>query len=209
MQLVVLADESLKKELLSNGKRDEADVEWIESPDQFSISKKADVCCDLLFDGSPGRIEALKNISQTVIINSVVKTLADVEPSFIRINGWPGFLKNATTEANCGDEYKMEHAEIFFSAFNKKVEWTPDEPGFISARIVAMIINEAYLALGEGVSTKSEIDIAMKLGTNYPYGPFEWAEMIGIKNIYSLLGELSKTNSRYQPAMLLEKEATN
>ena len=49
----------------------------------------------------------------------------------------------------------------------------PDIPGFISARVVSMIINEAYFALEEEVSSKEEIDTAMKLGTNYPYGPFD------------------------------------
>ena len=40
-----------------------------------------------------------------------------------------------------------------------------------------------FLQLGENVSTRDEIDTAMKLGTNYPFGPFEWAEKIGLKNI--------------------------
>jgi 3-hydroxybutyryl-CoA dehydrogenase len=71
---------------------------------------------------------------------------------------------------------------------------------------VAMIINEAWLSFGEGVSAKEEIDVAMKLGTNYPYGPFEWCNIIGPKKVYSLLNELSKTNLRYQPASLLKEE---
>jgi 3-hydroxybutyryl-CoA dehydrogenase len=73
--------------------------------------------------------------------------------------------------------------------------------------VLAMIINEAWFTLGENVSTKQEIDTAMKLGTNYPYGPFEWCNKIGIKNIYSLLKKLSENNARYKPAPLLEKEA--
>ncbi|TMI92961.1 MAG: hypothetical protein E6H08_11285 [Bacteroidetes bacterium] len=83
----------------------------------------------------------------------------------------------------------------------------PDVKGFISPRVVSMIINEAYFALEENVSKKEEIDIAMKLGTNYPYGPFEWSKKIGLKNIAALLTELSKTEKRYQPADLLLKEA--
>ena len=82
-----------------------------------------------------------------------------------------------------------------------------DEPGFISARVIAMIINEAYFALGDDISSKTEIDIAMKLGTNYPYGPFEWAELIGEENILSLLQKLAETDTRYQPAALLIAEA--
>ena len=47
----------------------------------------------------------------------------------------------------------------------------------------------------------------MRLGTNYPYGPFEWSKKIGLKNIATLLTELSLTEKRYHPADLLLKEA--
>jgi len=100
-------------------------------------------------------------------------------------------------------------AEKIFSALNRKTKWVTGIAGFISARVVAAIINEAYYALEQNVSTKEEIDIAMKLGTNYPYGPFEWADKIGLKNIYDLLITLSGTEKRYQPAVLLQKEAVN
>jgi len=82
-----------------------------------------------------------------------------------------------------------------------------DEPGLISARIIAMIINEAYFANAENVSTEKEIDTAMKLGTNYPYGPFEWADKIGVKNIYVLLEKLSINDPRYHPSALLHAAA--
>jgi 3-hydroxybutyryl-CoA dehydrogenase len=61
--------------------------------------------------------------------------------------------------------------------------------------------------LEEKVSTKEEIDTAMKLGTSYPYGPFEWSRKIGVKNIFELLSVLAKTNARYEPAALLKDEA--
>src|SRR6185295_9955290 len=110
-------------------------------------------------------------------------------------------------EASCSNESVKNKAATIINALNRKIEWTPDIPGFISARVLSMIINEAYFTLGEEVSSKKEIDIAMKLGTNYPYGPFEWSEKIGLINIYSLLAELSKTSKRYEPAPLLIKEA--
>jgi 3-hydroxybutyryl-CoA dehydrogenase len=69
-----------------------------------------------------------------------------------------------------------------------------------------MIINEAYFALEAGVSSKKEIDIAMKLGTNYPFGPFEWSEKIGLKKIITLLDTLSVSDSRYTPSSLMKKE---
>jgi len=87
--------------------------------------------------------------------------------------------------------------------------WVPDEPGMIAARIIVMIINEAYFALSENISTKEEIDIAMKLGTNYPYGPFEWSAKIGLQNVYALLKHLNKKESRYEIAPLLIEECKN
>jgi len=48
----------------------------------------------------------------------------------------------------------------------------------------------------------------MKLGTNYPYGPLEWAAKIGLKNIYAVLQKLSLTDKRYAPSLLLTAAAT-
>ena len=94
-------------------------------------------------------------------------------------------------------------ATIVLEKLNKNPIAVADEPGLVAAKIIAMIINEAWFALGDGVSDKPAIDIAMKLGTNYPYGPFEWAEKIGLNNIYTLLQKLSLTDTRYQPSPML------
>ncbi len=75
--------------------------------------------------------------------------------------------------------------------FGRRVEWLPDEPGFVTPRVISMIINEAYFAFAEGVSTPEEIDTAMKLGTNYPYGPIEWGNRIGLQNVVRLLKKLA------------------
>ena len=71
-----------------------------------------------------------------------------------------------------------------------------------------MIINEAWFAVGDEVSSREEIDTAMKLGTNYPFGPFEWGNKIGMQNILALLQRLYLTDSRYKPSQLLIKEAS-
>ncbi|RYG41719.1 MAG: hypothetical protein EOO01_24540 [Chitinophagaceae bacterium] len=98
-------------------------------------------------------------------------------------------------------------ATELFVLLGRKAEWVPDISGFITARVVATIINEAFFALEEDISTEEEIDTAMKLGTNYPFGPFEWGEKIGLAGVYSLLAGLAKRESRYQPCKLLEKKA--
>jgi 3-hydroxybutyryl-CoA dehydrogenase len=79
-----------------------------------------------------------------------------------------------------------------------------DEIGMISPRVVSMIINEAFFAINEEVSTKEEINTAMKLGTNYPFGPFEWCDKIGLNNVKILLAELAKNDLRYTIAPALK-----
>ena len=206
MRLVVLADEILKEELLNDSATREVEIIWIDNVDEFSNNTNADGYIDLVFDNTNQRIELLKDFSQPVIVNSVTHTLRDINAPFARINAWPGFLKRSVVEASCNSNSLKEKTERIFNGLNKKPEWVPDEPGFITARVIAMIINEAWYALEEGISTKEEIDIAMRLGTNYPYGPFEWGNQIGLKNIYALLDKLGKSNNRYQPAALMKKQ---
>jgi 3-hydroxybutyryl-CoA dehydrogenase len=72
-----------------------------------------------------------------------------------------------------------------------------------------MIINEAFFAMQEGVAPAREIDTAMKLGTNYPRGPVEWAERIGVSQVVALLSALHQSfgEDRYRVAPLLRKSA--
>jgi 3-hydroxybutyryl-CoA dehydrogenase len=69
-----------------------------------------------------------------------------------------------------------------------------------------MIINEACYTVQEGTATIADIDTAMKLGTNYPFGPFEWANKIGVKHVYeTLLAVYTDTNDeRYKICPLLK-----
>ena len=208
MRLVVLTNEQLKEELLSTGISDGCKVEWINSSKEFSSYADADAAIDLLFEQNDYDTSYLKDfVNRPVFVNSMNKTIAEIDLPVIRMNAWPGFLKRNVAEACCSDEVNKNKAEQVLNLLSRKAEWIPDIKGFISARVVSMIINEAYFALEENVSTKEEIDIAMKLGTNYPYGPFEWSKKIGLQNIASLLIELSKTEKRYEPASLLLKEA--
>jgi len=206
MELVVCATEELKTELLAWDLKDNARVHWIDKPENFFDHKRADAFIDLLFEDSAERTKILDKLAgKPVIINAVIPTLSGLPAGIARINGWNGFLKRSLIEASGND--KCEEVAEIFSHFNRTVEWIPDIPGLISARVISMIINEAYFALEEELSTREEIDTAMKLGTNYPYGPFEWSRLIGLEKIYELLNTLSIKEKRYQPAPLLVKEA--
>ena len=209
MRLVVLTNEQLKEELLSNGVSAYCKIDWINSPEEFFSHTDADAVIDLLFEHNGYDVSHLNNyLTKPVFVNSMNKTIVEIGLPFIRINAWPGFLKRNIAEVSIADEVNKNKAEKILSLLNRKAEWVPDVKGFISSRVISMIINEAYFTLEENVSTKEEIDIAMKLGTNYPYGPFEWSKKIGLKNIAGLLTELSISEKRYQPAALLLKEAS-
>jgi 3-hydroxybutyryl-CoA dehydrogenase len=205
MQVAIITDDALKEEWMSRGMQEAVQAEWLSEP---IAVEGADCYIDLLFRPDPERINKLKKLEPAIIIvNSVIATLNTLPENFIRINGWPSFLKRTLVESCCSSDDLKTRAEKIISSFNKTIEWVPDVPGFITARVISMIINEAYFTLDEKVSSKKEIDIAMKLGTNYPFGPFEWSEKIGLKKVYELLSTLSKSNSRYEPAALLKKEA--
>ncbi|MBD0277654.1 MAG: hypothetical protein ICV81_06775 [Flavisolibacter sp.] len=208
MQVVVLSDAALRQEWISNGAGNDSAVVWIEEVQQLHQHTTADAFIDLLFLPEEQRITALQQLlPKPVIINSVIHTLSEIHSSFIRINGWPTFLQSSLIEASCLDEAKKEEAEKAMALFNKKPEWLPDESGFVTPRVISMIINEAFFAWAEGVSSPDEIDTAMKLGTAYPYGPFEWSKKIGLHNIVALLNRLSKEQQRYTPCERLVQEA--
>lgn len=209
MKLAIVANEQFKEELLSLPVRKGVEIDWLSRVAELNSHRHADAVIDLMFDNEKTEISLLKEFHpRPVIVNSVIKTLGEIDLSFIRINAWPTFLKRPVTEAAFNIEADKAAGEKIFEAIGRKAEWVPDIPGFLSPRVIAMIINEAYFALEEKVSTKEEIDTAMKLGTNYPFGPFEWAEKIGLKNIHELLNILSGKEKRYQPSALLIKEAT-
>ena len=209
MRLVVLTNEQLKEELLSNGVSAYCKIDWINSPNELLSHMDADAVIDLLFEQNGCDVSHLNNyLTKPVFVNSMNKTIVEIGLPFIRINAWPVFLKRNIAEVSIADEVNKNKAEKILSLLNKKPEWVPDVKGFISPRVVSMIINEAYFTLEENVSTKEEIDIAMKLGTNYPFGPFEWSKKIGLKKIAGLLKELFITEKRYQPSALLLKEAS-
>ncbi len=205
MKIAVITDEKMKEELLAGGLKDDLQVEWLKEP--YPVGG-ADGYFDLLYDADDERIAKLTQVQAVpVFINAVDITLRRLPKNFIRLNGWNGFLKRNLLELSSSGDAIKPAAEKIIAGIGRSAEWVPDIPGFISARVVSMIINEAYFALNEKVSTKEEIDIAMKLGTNYPYGPFEWAGIIGLKKIYDLLAKLAETEPRYIPAPLLQKEA--
>ncbi|MEK6272685.1 MAG: 3-hydroxyacyl-CoA dehydrogenase NAD-binding domain-containing protein [Actinomycetota bacterium] len=98
----------------------------------------------------------------------------------------------------------------FFADLGKDVECVPgDAPGLVLGRIVCQIVNEAHFAVGQGVATAEDVDVAMRLGFNWPRGPFEWAEAIGPARVVRVLDGLRSElgADRYRVAPLLRRAA--
>lgn len=209
MKIIVLGTEEQQEEFRLKPFPDASEIFFFTDCNDLKSAPPAYILFDLAFEPAPERIELLSSFNKPILINSVVNTLKGLglPENFIRINAWPGFLNRPVTEVATGFESQKTAVHTIFQLLQWPYQITSDTPGMISARIIAMIINEAYFALGEEVSSKQEIDVAMKLGTSYPYGPFEWSEKIGLKHIYKLLHKLNSISNRYAIAPLLEKEA--
>jgi 3-hydroxybutyryl-CoA dehydrogenase len=207
MKISVLASIDQKRELQSKPVGHDIEFSWVDSIEALENETGVYAFFDLGFVNDSTRINHLKRLlPRPVFINSVSDELAATDPGFIRMNGWPTFLQRPIWELAVGSEERRSAANDVFNSIGWTACFVPDTKGMVSARVIAMIINEAYHALGAGISTKAEIDIAMKLGTNYPHGPFEWSEKIGLKNIYEILFELGKADRRYEIADALKSE---
>ena len=99
----------------------------------------------------------------------------------------------------------IERAEAAAAAMGKATVRVRDVAGFATSRINAVIGNEAFFMLAEGVASAEDIDTAVKLGLNHPMGPLEMADMVGLDVRLAVLNELRRSlGDKYRPAPLME-----
>jgi 3-hydroxybutyryl-CoA dehydrogenase len=100
-----------------------------------------------------------------------------------------------------------EDAESSFRASGLQVEWVGDCPGLVLGRIVCQLVNEAAFALQKGIGSAEDIDTALRLGFNFPRGPLEWGDAIGLDHVLSVLDALREElgEERYRAAPLLRR----
>jgi len=102
------------------------------------------------------------------------------------------------------DEDTLAAAVAVGKGMGKDVVVIRESPGFITSRINAMIGNEAFYMLQEGIASAVDIDKALKLGLNHPMGPFELVDLVGLDTRLHILEYLHKTlGEKYRPAPLL------
>ena len=104
-------------------------------------------------------------------------------------------------------EEAVVQAEELMQSLDKTTVRVKDTAGLTFPRILSLIINEAARSLEEGVASAEEIDIAMRLGVNYPQGPLRWADQIGLDEVLAVLEGLEREtgDDRYRPTPLLKK----
>jgi 3-hydroxybutyryl-CoA dehydrogenase len=102
------------------------------------------------------------------------------------------------------DEQTLLAAAEVGRRMDKEVVVIRESPGFITSRINAMIGNEAFYMLQEGVASAADIDKALKLGLNHPMGPFELVDLVGLDTRLHILEYLHRSlGEKYRPAPLL------
>jgi 3-hydroxybutyryl-CoA dehydrogenase len=102
------------------------------------------------------------------------------------------------------DDETMAAAAEVGRRMGKEVVVIKESPGFITSRINAMIGNEAFYMLQEGIASAEDIDKALKLGLNHPMGPFELVDLVGLDTRLHILEYLHKSlGEKFRPAPLL------
>lgn len=97
----------------------------------------------------------------------------------------------------------------FLQTIHKQPEIVQDRIGMVLPRILCQMINEAVFAVTEEIASPQDIDTALKLGMNFPFGPIEWADRIGLKQVFAVVNALHHDlqEERYRPAPLLRQMA--
>lgn len=213
MDILVLGDEARAQELMKRiPKRHQ--VRFSTNINDASFPKY-NLIFDLNFDDDPINLQYYSYLRNKIVVVGAVKTqLADALANFrgelkckmLGMNTLPGFLDRDLMELSLLKEDDKTLADQLKEELDWDYKIVSDRVGMVTPRVVFMIINEACYTLQEGTASVNDIDTGMKLGTNYPYGPFEWADRIGVKDVYQTLVALyaDTHDERYKICPLLK-----
>jgi 3-hydroxybutyryl-CoA dehydrogenase len=103
----------------------------------------------------------------------------------------------------------IQVVQKFFQSVGREIELVQDRVGMVFPRIICQIINEAAFALQEEIAAPQDIDTAMRQGANFPLGPIEWADRLGMQQVYAVLSALHRDlgGDRYRISPLLRQMA--
>ncbi len=110
---------------------------------------------------------------------------------------------------NTSDEV-LEKSKKFSESLKKTVVTINDAPGFVTTRLIYVLCNEAVNMKMEGIATTEDIDVACKLAFNFPMGPLELSDLVGV-DVYLKIGDYltKKFGNKYKPSPLLKEMVDN
>lgn len=198
----------------------------IESGLMMDEAGDADVAIELHNESADAKQELMLSLAQAIpedalVLTSALSTSTTQAASWmanpsrvvgfgllppIQPGGEPGGLVELTAGLQTAED-AVQHAQTFWQNLDFQPVLVADGPGLVRARVVCCLINEAVSALMEGIASAEDIDLAMKLGTNYPYGPLEWADIIGLDTVLGVVDGLFREwgDDRYRPSPLLRR----
>lgn len=197
----------------------------VQSGWQMPDAVSADIAIEVHNESAHAKEELIRALSafvpqETLILTSAMPTSTTQAASWVpnpqRVVGFglvPPILPNSLVElapALQTDSAYLQKAIDFWQGINMEPVQVADGPGLVRARTVCCLINEAASALLEDVATPADIDLAMKLGTNYPHGPLAWADQIGLDAVLGTMVGLYEEwgEDRYRPSPLLRRLVT-
>ena len=151
-------------------------------------------------------------VSNSLTVSATTAQKAAGAPNVIGMPLFPHYFERQNVieySYPVGTALSNETLENFLALLGKTGEKVEDSIAGIFPRTLAMIVNEAAFAIQEGVALAEDIDIAMKLGTNYPQGPLAWCDEIGADSVVAVLDALASEYSpdRYRVSTLLRRKA--
>lgn len=181
------------------------------------VLSQYEVVFDLDLDDNPSNLADYAQHSHLIVFGrSVKRSLAELayeyagelECTLFGINSLPTFINRPVVEVSLlNEEDKLKLANLA-KELELETEVVADGVGMVTPRVIFLIINEACFLLGEGTAGIEDVDRAMKLGTNYPKGPFEWADAIGVRHVYETLEKLRQETGegKYRVAPVLRRK---
>jgi 3-hydroxybutyryl-CoA dehydrogenase len=176
----------------------------------------AEILFDFRIHQNP--MDALKYLKVPyVFLNTTIVSLERIltsmnkrsEGYWFGFNGMPSFILHKDFEICLKNNEEKQALQSICDKLQVGFTLVNDQIGMVTPRIICMIINEAYYTLEEKTASREDIDLAMKTGTNYPYGPFEWCDRIGAAEVCAILKTLhyETGEGRFKVCSLLEEEA--
>ncbi|WP_295126706.1 3-hydroxyacyl-CoA dehydrogenase family protein [uncultured Chitinophaga sp.] len=215
MNILVIGDERRWEEWKQTA--GEVGMEWKALLSEVRDWEHHQLVIDLTFDEHPRRAAVYRDFPHITVLGSMVKSswrmlkaeaAGNVALNVIGCNLLPGFMGMKVKEITLAFSEQQQRLQQAMQQLGWTYEIVGDQAGMVTPRVVSMIINEAYYAAEQQVASRGDIDISMKLGTNYPYGPFEWCEKIGIQQVYEVLQAVYRETGqeRYKICELLQAE---